>query len=87
MVASFVRRSSAAHVHTHARQRLLPCSHSLVRAHTHTRADKASHSEAKHACISEACGHVGLGSRVLGGGKEVKEQEGSAVGGGREDKG
>lgn len=66
---------SHVHTHTHTRTRI------------HTRTDKASHSEATHACISEACGHVGLGSRVLGGGKEVKEQEGSAIGGGRGDKG
>lgn len=87
MVASFVRRSSAAHAHAHAHT--LSCAHTHTHTHMriHTRTDKASHSEATHACISEACGHVGLGSRVLGGGKEVKEQEGSAIGGGRGDKG
>lgn len=71
MVASFVHMYTQTNTHTHIHtEREERNSNTHINTNTHIRpcsqTDKAPHSKATHACISNACGRLGLCSREWG---------------------
>lgn len=71
MVASFVHMYTQTNTHTHIHtEREERNSNTHINTSTHiqpcSQTDKAPHSKATHACISNACGRLGLCSREWG---------------------